>query len=123
MPRRSILTDSERNSLLACPEDSDRLIRFYTFSETDLSIIQQHRGASNRLGFALQLCYMRYPGMALPVEDEPNLSLLQFVSQQLKIDAKEWLKYSQRDVTRREHLLELQSIYGYKAFSLEIFPR
>jgi hypothetical protein len=119
MPRRSIFTDSERNSLLAFPDDPDSLIRYYTFSETDLSIIQQHRGASNRLGFALQLCYVRYPGIALPVEAEPNLSLLQFVSQQLKIDPKEWLKYSQRDVTRREHLLELLSIYGYKAFSLE----
>lgn len=120
MPRRSIFTDSERENLLALPQDDDSLIRFYTLSESDFSLIQQHRGATNRLGFAVQLCYVRYPGMALPVEGKPSAALLQYVSQQLRIAPAEWAKYSQRDVTRREHLLELQSLYGYRTFSLEI---
>ncbi|WP_428997391.1 DUF4158 domain-containing protein, partial [Pseudomonas aeruginosa] len=36
--------------------------RHYTFSESDLSIIRQRRGPANRLGFAVQLCYLRFPG-------------------------------------------------------------
>jgi Domain of unknown function (DUF4158)/6-O-methylguanine DNA methyltransferase, DNA binding domain len=31
----------------------------YTFSENDLSIIRSKRGPHNRLGFAVQLCYLR----------------------------------------------------------------
>ena len=44
MPRRSILSAAERESLLALPDTKDELIRHYTFSETDLSIIRQRRG-------------------------------------------------------------------------------
>ena len=43
MPRRSILTTSEKDSLVAIPESEEELIRYYTLSETDLSIIRQHR--------------------------------------------------------------------------------
>ena len=63
MPRRSILSASERENLLALPDSRDDLIRRYTFSESDLSIVRQRRGAANRLGFAVQLCYLRYPGI------------------------------------------------------------
>lgn len=62
MPRRSILTTAEKESLMAIPENEEDLIRYYTFSDTDISIIRQRRGAANRLGFAVQLCYLRYPG-------------------------------------------------------------
>jgi Domain of unknown function (DUF4158) len=52
MPRRSILSVTERESLLAIPAAGDELIRLYTFSDADLALIRQHRGAQNRLGFA-----------------------------------------------------------------------
>lgn len=58
MPRRSILSANERESLLALPDAKDDLIRYYTLSDTDLSIIRQRRGPANRLGFAIQLCYL-----------------------------------------------------------------
>ena len=59
MPRRSILSTTERESLLAIPAAGDELIRLYTFNESDLALIRQHRGAQNRLGFAVLLCYKR----------------------------------------------------------------
>ena len=65
MPRRSTLTLAERESLFAVPTDEVELIRGYAFSEQELSVIQQHRGDHNRLGFAVQLCYMRYPRYVL----------------------------------------------------------
>ncbi|WP_259271547.1 DUF4158 domain-containing protein, partial [Klebsiella pneumoniae] len=68
MPRRSILSATERESLLALPDAKDELIRHYTFNETDLSVIRQRRGAANRLGFAVQLCYLRFPGTFLGVD-------------------------------------------------------
>ena len=62
MPRRSILSASERESLLALPDTEDELIRHYTFSEADLSLIRQRRGDANRLGVAVQLCLLRFRG-------------------------------------------------------------
>jgi hypothetical protein len=108
MPRRRLLTPSERTGLLAFPTTDDELIRHYTFSEPDLSAIRQRRGDHNRLGFAVQLCYLRYPGFALPTEAEPPAPLLAIVGQQLHLASDLWPQYAQRPETRREHLAELQ---------------
>lgn len=59
MPRRSILSATERDSLLALPQSQDDLIQHYSFTESDLSLIRQRRGDANRLGFAVQLCLLR----------------------------------------------------------------
>ena len=117
MPRRSILSAAERESLLALPQATDELIRHYTFSESDLALIRQRRGPANRLGFAVQLCYMRYPGVMLAVDVEPFPSLLSLVAKQLKVPAEAWTDYGQRAETRREHLLELQSVFGFQPFA------
>ena len=117
MPRRSILSATERESLLALPDAKDELIRLYTFNDADLSRIRQHRGAANRLGFAVQLCYMRYPGIALTADAEPDAPLLRIVADQLKLPGDIWNDYGQRAETRREHLLELQSAYGFQSFT------
>lgn len=118
MPRRSILSAAERDSLLVMPDTREELIRRYTLSETDLAIIRQHRGSANRLGFAVQLCYMRYPAVMLGPDDMPFLPLLHLVAEQLKIEPKEWDDYGQRDKTRREHLVELQTIFNFQAFTI-----
>lgn len=112
MPRRTVLSLSEREGLFALPDNQNDLIQQYTFSESDLSIIRQHRGEANRLGFAVQLCYMRYPGIILSIHEKPFLPLLNFVADQLKLSTKAWDEYCKRDQTRREHLVELQSIFG-----------
>lgn len=76
MPRRRLLTEAERDSLLAIPADEVELIRLTTFSDQDISLINQHRGEANRLGFATQLCYLRYPGNVLEEDAKPAPLLL-----------------------------------------------
>jgi TnpA family transposase len=83
MPRRSILTDTERENLFALPDNQEDLIRYFSFSERDLSIIRQHRGAANRIGFAVQLCYMRYPGIILGTNETPHPAILRLVATQI----------------------------------------
>lgn len=117
MSRRSLLTPTERSGLLSFPLTDDELIRHYTFSEHDLSLIRQRRGEHNRLGFAVQLCYLRYPGFALPIDSEPPRSLLMLVGWQLGIDPSTWPKYAQRAETRREHLIELQALLKLRPFN------
>lgn len=118
MPRRSILSASEKESLITILESEEELIRHYTLSETDLSIIRQHRGAANRLGFAVQLCYLRYPGILLGPKEAPNNAVVEIVSQQLKVSAGLWEQFGIREQTRREYLLELQNIFGYELFTM-----
>ena len=117
MPRRSILSAAERESLLALPDTNDELIRHYTFSESDLSIINQRRGRANRLGFAVQLCYLRFPGITLGVDEAPFHPLLNLAADQLRVAPDTWETYGQREQTRREHLVELQTIFGFQTFS------
>jgi TnpA family transposase len=118
MPRRSILSTAERDGLLALPGGRDDLIRHYTFSETDLSLIRQRRGPANRLGFAVQLCYLRFPGIILGSEEIPFSPLLQLVADQLNIGVACWDEYGQREQTRREHLVELQTVFGFQSFTM-----
>jgi len=117
MPRRSILSAAERESLLALPDTKDELIRLYTLSDMDVSIIGQHRGSANRLGFAIQLCYLRFPGAVLGVDDVPCLPLLHMVAAQLKVPVQSWDDYGLREQTRREHLVELQTVFGFHSFT------
>jgi TnpA family transposase len=123
VPRRRVLTLPERASLLAFPTTDDELIRHYTFSEADLAAIRQRRGPHNRLGFAVQLCYLRHPGFALPPEGEPPVPLLDFVSHQLRLEPGLWPHYAQRSETRREHLAELQAWLNLRTFTLADYRR
>ena len=119
MPRRNILTPIERESLFAFPADPGDLIRHYSLSEADFSVINQRRGDHNRLGFAVQLCYLRYPGYALPPDGSPHEPLLSMISRQLSLMPDLWSLYAQRAETRREHLLELQAWLGLTPFGIQ----
>ncbi len=43
MPRKKILSQSDRDYLFALPTDESDFLRYYTFTEQELSIIKQHR--------------------------------------------------------------------------------
>jgi hypothetical protein len=63
--------------LLALPTAEPDLIRHYTLSPADLAVIARHRRPHNRLGFAIQLCALRFPGRLLqPGEVAPNFAPL-----------------------------------------------
>ena len=121
MPRRLILSATERDTLLALPESQDDLIRYYTFNDSDLSLIRQRRGDANRLGFAVQLCLLRYPGYALGTDNELPEPVIQWVAKQVQADPESWTKYGERDVTRREHAQELRSYLQLVPFGLSDF--
>ena len=118
MPRRSILSASERDSLLALPDTQNELIRRYTFNDNDLALIRQRRGDANRLGFAVQMSLLRYPGQGLAVDGAVPAPMLRWIARQLRIDPACWPKYAERQETRREHLIELRAYLGLSPFGL-----
>ncbi len=58
------------------------LLKFYTLGD-DTENIRQRRRPENRIGFALQLCALRYPGRALALVMIPR-EVLSFVGAQLE---------------------------------------
>jgi TnpA family transposase len=121
MSRRSILSATDRASLFALPENHDDLIRFYSFDESDMALIRQRRGDANRIGFAVQLALLRYPGFAPASDIELPTPFIEWVAQQIRGNPNAWAKYGQRDETRREHFLELRAYLGLAAFGLSDF--
>lgn len=119
MPRREVLNAAEREALLAFPTDESELIRRYTLSRGDRTFIRQHRGDHNRLGIAIQLCYLRYPGRTLGVDETPPPTLTGIVAAQLKTSPALWDAYARRDQTRREHQQELVQWLGLQLFTRE----
>jgi Domain of unknown function (DUF4158) len=65
--------------LLAFPDAEGELIRKYTLSRADLAFVRQHRGDHNRLGIAVQMCSLRYPGRVLRKNERPPDRLLNLV--------------------------------------------
>jgi Domain of unknown function (DUF4158)/Tn3 transposase DDE domain len=81
--------------------------------------VRQHRGDHNRLGIAVQICSLRYPGRVLDENERPPDRLLNLVATQLGISIVAWDVYAQRDETRREHLLELLPRLGMEQFGIK----
>ena len=117
MPRRQVLTDRQRSSLLDLPTDDAALLHHYTLADEDLEQIRRRRQSHNRLGFALQLCAFRHPGRLLSPGEVIPIEVARFIAAQLGERADDLCCYAETDVTRRRHLVELREIYGYKMFT------
>ena len=70
----------------------------------------------NRLGFAVQLCLLRYPGQYLGPGDHPPEAMITFVADQVGAPPAAFADYAHRDQTRREHAAELQAALGIRRF-------
>ena len=124
MPRKSVLSDKEKLELLRFPTELLELNKYYLLTETEISIIGQKRGSHNRLGFAILLCGMRYPGISINHETNIPQVVVEFIANQLKIkDTTTWDKYFTRDATRWEHISELKNLLGFESFTIELYDK
>jgi TnpA family transposase len=71
MAKRKLLKVHDRQKVFDIPADENSLIRHYSLSPADRLEIELRRREHNRLGFAVQLCLMRYPGRVLGAEETP----------------------------------------------------
>ncbi|WP_062346080.1 Tn3 family transposase [Novosphingobium sp. CCH12-A3] len=116
MPRRHILSARQRSSLLDLPTDEASLLRHYILADDDLIHIDRRRRPENRIGFALQLCALRYPGRMLVPGEVIPLAVSAFLGAQLGIAGDVLVHYAVRRQTRQQHMEVLRSIYGYRTF-------
>jgi TnpA family transposase len=117
MAHRTILTERQRAALFDLPTSEPALLHHYTLADDDLEHIRLRRRPQNRLGFALQLCAFRYPGRLLTAGEIIPEKVIRFIAAQLGTQAVELEGYAVREETRRDHLIELRAIYGYKMFA------
>jgi TnpA family transposase len=108
---------SDRENLNRFPSDTpeDVLIAFFTLSTVDKELIFNHRGDHNRLGFALQLCTLRYLGYCPDDFIHITQTVTGYLAKQLDIlsPVPLILQYGQREHTRTDHLQEIVAFVGY----------
>lgn len=107
MARRALLKEHERKTLFEIPIDEDSLIRHYSLEPADLLEIQLRRREHNQLGFAIQLCLMRYPGRPLLANEVPQKAMLDYVARQVGASSTAFSLYARREETRSNHIAHL----------------
>ncbi len=83
--------------------------------------VGERRGASSRLGFAMLLLYMRWPGRVLEAGENPPGAILAFVADQIDVPVTAFNDYACRDETRRAHLVDLMQRFSHAAFNWNHF--
>jgi hypothetical protein len=88
------------------------LARYYTLTPEDLRVINRRRRGSNRVGFAVQLCMLRFPGRA--ITDLPGIParVLALIAQQVGVPPTSFVAYGQRLPTIYEHLDEIRTVFA-----------
>src|SRR3982750_2278771 len=80
--RRDLLTDEERRALFGIPADPDGLARRFPLSRADRDLVAARRGDASRLGYAVQLALLRYPGTTLANLGGPADPLVTWVARE-----------------------------------------
>ena len=119
MPRRRALTTAQLDELFTLPAEKATLVRYWTLTDTDLEAIHHRRRHRNRLGFALQLCVLRYPGRLLRPGELIPAAALRFVADQIDITPEALAAYAARFQTRYEQLDALRAAFGFVGFTPE----
>src|SRR5260221_374159 len=110
------LNPKQRHALTQIPSDfSERdIARYYTFTEKERELINRRRRAANRLGFAVQLALLEFPGRTrMEVKDVPS-PVFTAIAEQSEVPASAFASYSQRENTLYEHLDELRRECGFR---------
>jgi TnpA family transposase len=98
------LTEAERERFNGFPQDiayAD-LSAYFTLTEGDIQAINHQRSDYNRLGFALQLCALRYLGFVPDDLGTAPLSAVEFIAEQLGVAAAAIGAYGQPGFSSKE---------------------
>jgi len=110
------LTEAERERWQRFPDTvpQDDLFVFFQLSDEAKGEVRRQRDSQNRLGYALQLCILRYRGFvpdhlqAIPPE------VIAFVAEQLEIAPRVLPLYANRRRTQTDHQLHVQAYLQFR---------
>lgn len=113
------LTDEQAEAYGKFAEEPTRpeLERFFFLDDEDRKLIAKRRGDHNRLGFALQMCTVRYVGLFLEDPLAVPWPVIEHLAEQLEIgDVSSIKRYTERQMTPYEHAWEIRETYGYHLY-------
>ncbi len=110
------MTEVQIAELFDPPTDRRELVRHYTLSDADITMIRLCRGDHSRLGYALMLCYLRYPGRPLHANEQPAAALVAFVASQIDVLPDAINDYLSSEQNRRRHAVELRDRLRLRPF-------
>lgn len=116
---RDLLNDIQRQEFFDDLFDLSefQLRDYYTLSEMDKKIIFERRTKPNQLGYAVQLCLLRYPGFVPKDLLTIPLDIVDFISGQLQTQSLELLNFLDRPTSVREHRQEIKVRFGFVKYS------
>lgn len=114
------LTDEQAGAYAKFAEEPTRpeQERFFFLDDVDRDLIALRRTKHHQLGFALQMCTVRYVGLFLG-EDPLDVpwSVVENLAEQLGIEDASCVKrYTERRQTVYDHAWEIRDAYGYHAY-------
>jgi TnpA family transposase len=115
MPGR-FLTDADRDRLRRFPAEvpPEDLVDYFTLSGRDQVQVRRQRGGPNRIGFALQLCTLRYLGFVPDQLRGVPPAVIAHLAQQLGAAPEFLAAYGDRPHTRTDHLQEAVAYLGFR---------
>ncbi len=116
---RELLTKEQRLEFTQIPANLSEweMGANFTFTNEDVEVINNHRRDYNRLGFAAQLCMLRYTGWPLTDQSDIPDNVLLYIANQIDVGVEDFSQYFLREATRFEHLEEIRREYEYKNFT------
>jgi hypothetical protein len=114
MPARIPMTERQRSEPLALPTTEEEIVRHYSLSDRDLASITRSRSTANRLSYALQLCCLRFPGRYLRRDELLPAVMLDYIAEQVDVDADVIAEFARRGPTRYEQLAAMKRDHGFR---------
>lgn len=114
MPARVPMTSKQREALLALPTSEELVVRHHGLDADDLAAVAEARTPETRLGYALQLCALRYPGRHLRRGELLPTIMLDHVAEQVGVDAEALANFARRGQTRYEQLSAIKHRHGFR---------
>lgn len=105
-----------RYGRFAADPTPEQLARYFFLNESDLALIAERRRDHNKLGFAVQLCTLRYLGTFLPNPIQVPQVAVRHVAGQLNLPPEVFMRYALREETRYTHRHSIIRYLGYQEF-------
>ena len=113
MPARVPMTERQRGALLALPVTEDEVVRHHSLTSDDLVAIAEARTPETRLGYALQLCCLHYPGRYLRRGETLPAVMLDHIAEQIDVSADVLAAFARRGPTRYEQIALIKRRHGF----------
>jgi TnpA family transposase len=112
----SLASRQTLNNFPETVEESD-LIAYFLLTADELAQVTYGQGASQRLGFALLLCGLRYLGFFPTDLHQAPSNVVVYLAQQIDCDPAALNDYGTRPQTRREHQQHIMAYLGFRPLS------